>query len=179
MLPSSTPDKHKRLSGLLGVKLDDEMFLEGEVNIISARECSNLCYYLSLIKLNPLGSDVRIKGLNKSLELLGRTALFAKRNNVTCANDKGRNVYLLTVKTEVAVCYKLTSFLTAACKTDSVNNVIETSFKKRKKVFTRYALSLISLLEIALELTFENTVVSLSLLLFAELSETEVLPSVP
>ena len=36
----------------------------------------------------------------------------------------------------MTVSYELTSFLTAIRKTDSVNNVVETSFKKVEEVFT-------------------------------------------
>ena len=161
---------HIRLSGLvLGIKLDDEVLLEGEVYVVSLRESCDLSDYLSLIKLDPLRSDVRIEGLDECLELFRRTALFTKSNYVTCTNDERRNVYLLTVETEVTVSYELTSFLTAVCKTDSVDNVIETSFKKVEEVFTCNAFGLFCLLEVTLELVLENAVVSLCLLLFAEL----------
>ena len=159
----------KRLSGLLGIKLDDEVLLEGEVNVVPLRKGSDLSHYLSLIKLDPLGSDVRIKGLDERLELLGRTALLTKSDNVTCTNDEGRNVYLLTVKTEVTVSYELTSFLTAVCKTDSVDNVVETSLKEAEEVLTCNAFGLLCLLEVTLELVLENAVVSLCLLLLAKL----------
>jgi hypothetical protein len=112
---------------------------------------------------------VRIEGLDECLELFRRTALFTESDHVTCTNDERRNIYLLAVDAEVTVSYELTSFLTAVCKTDSVNYVIETSFKERKKVFTCNAFGLFCLLEVTLKLVLKNAVISLSLLLFTKL----------
>jgi len=69
----------------------------------------------------------------------------------------------------MTVSNKLTGFLTAVCKSDSVNHVVKAALKKAEKVFTGNALGFVCLFKVALELTLKNPVVSLCLLLLAEL----------
>ena len=53
---------------LLGIKLDNKMLFEREVNIISCGKRSNLCDNLSFVKLYPFRSNARIKSFYEILE---------------------------------------------------------------------------------------------------------------
>ena len=100
--------------GLLGIELDDKLLFEFEVDIVSCRKLSNLSYCVLSIKLKPLGSGHGSETLDESLDLCAFLAGFLYGDNVTCLNEDRGDVNLLTVKSEVSVKNKLTSFLSDA-----------------------------------------------------------------
>ena len=69
----------------------------------------------------------------------------------------------------MSVKYELTGFLTALRHSHSVHHVIESSFKKDKKILAGYSFSTVCLDKVRFELRLLKSVVSLSLLLFTEL----------
>ena len=158
---------HCRL--LLGVKFDDELFFEREVDVFSLGKSYNLCGKISCVSLEPLRNYCCFHLFCESLELFGTLALFLQRNNVALLADDGRNVNLLAVESEVCVTNELTSFLTAGCETHSVYDIVESEFEKCEEVFTCYAFLIIGDFVVVKELLFLNTVVTTSCLLFSEL----------
>ena len=69
----------------------------------------------------------------------------------------------------MAVQNQLAGFLAALSHAHSVNHVVKTALQKDQEVFTGHALHLCGSVKIASELLFQNAVISLCLLLFAEL----------
>ena len=59
---------------LLGIKFDDKLFVEVEIDIVTSRKCYYLCGSCFLVYLKPLGEGCLLKSLDKTLDLLGGTA---------------------------------------------------------------------------------------------------------
>ena len=101
---------------LLGIELDDKLFLEVEVYVFSLGECYDLSNKICLVNLDPLGAGLCLECLSESLALLRLSEVLSYCDNVTGTNEDGRNVCLLTVDGEVTVKNQLTSFLVGCCK---------------------------------------------------------------
>ena len=65
--------------------------------------------------------------------------------------------------------HELTSFCTGGCKAHTVNHVVKTALEEQQQVGTGVAAHRFGVLEITAELTLEQTVNTLDLLLFAKL----------
>ena len=59
-----------RVSGLLGVQLDDETLFNGQINIFSGGNCDNFADHVVCVKLKPLGNYMVCVGLKVHLEAL-------------------------------------------------------------------------------------------------------------
>jgi len=153
---------------LLGVKLDDELLVEVEINVISCGDSDNLCTCSLYVYVKPLGSVIGCHCLHKALDLFRSAALVLECYYIANLENDGGDVCLLTVECEVCVTNELSSFLTAAGKTHSVYYVIETTLEKREKVLTCDAFLLICCYVVLLELLLLYTVVAACSLLLSE-----------
>ena len=82
---------------LLGVQLDDEVFGDLEVDIVSCRHCQNLTGEGVLVAVKPLrGGDKSIVFL-QLLETIVGAALLADGDDVAGLDEVGRDVHALAV----------------------------------------------------------------------------------
>ncbi len=154
---------------LLGVQLDDEVLLDGKVDILFKGNSNDLRAEGIRIVLKPLGSLAEGVGLDIVLYLIEALARILERYRHAGFNEERGDIDLAAVNGEMAVKDKLSCLGSGHSKAQSVNDVVKSAFEDGEKVLTGLALSLGGQLEIASELALEKAVISFCLLLFSEL----------
>ena len=151
------------LSLLFGVKLDDVVLFDVKVDFGTIRQFVNDNAHVLRISCHPDGLGTCRVSIDCCLELLN--VCVADLDLISCFAEIGRNVNDLAVDCEMTMCDKLTCFCTRVCKTCAIDDVIKSALEESEKIVAGYAVLLKSHLIIFVELAFENTVVSLGLLL--------------
>ena len=105
-----------RVSLLLGVQLDDEALLDGEVDVIACGHCDDLCDHVVCVVLKPLGCGTGAVCLNIGLDLIKTAAALFQSNDHAGLYLIAGDVDLAAVYGEVAVADHLTCFGAAHCK---------------------------------------------------------------
>ena len=83
---------------LLGVQLDDEVFLNGHINVLAGRHLGDGALQGILVTLQPLGDgDQRGILAGQALEGHGGAAALADLDDIANANQIGGDVHLLAV----------------------------------------------------------------------------------
>ena len=153
---------------LLGVQLDDQLFIDGLRNLFADGHRSQLADVLSAIPLEP--GALRGSGSKAVLDNLEALGTLADTYDVTRADLCGRHVANLTVEGDVAVRYQLTCSSTRRSDTEAINEVVDAGFKQEDEVLAGAALHPVCLCIEVAELTLEKAVGVLHLLLLSQLN---------
>ena len=154
---------------LLGVKLDDEVLGDLEIDIVSGGQHGDFALQGVLIAIQPLGSGDELVGFLQHLEAGGGAALLANSDDVANAHQVGGDVDALAVDGVVAVVDQLTSLAAGGGKAQTVHNVIQTALNEAQQDLAGVAAHALGLLIVHSELLFQNAVNELDLLLLSEL----------
>ena len=157
------------MSVLLRVQLDDEVLLDGEVDVITSRNTDDLCDLVVCIVLKPLGCGTRAVCLNICLDLFKTTAALFKGNNHAGLYLIAGDVDLAAVNGKMTVADHLASLRAAHCEAETVNDIVQAALENAQQILAGLALAALCHLVVAAELALENTVVSLCLLLLTKL----------
>ena len=138
------------------------------VDIFSGRKSQYLSFKFFSIEFNPLYKAGSFRFFNSG-EITVVLLAFLNADNVAGFNKVGGTVYSSAVYLELCVGNKLSCLQTSRCQAHSVNNVVQSSFKKDEHVFTRYTLHAFCHVVVVTELLFAYVIDELCSLLFAEL----------
>ena len=158
----------KRMA-LLGVKLDDEGLFDIEIDVLPVRQRQDRGLEVIPVHFQPLGSRTGAVGFHDHFKLITVAAFVVNRDHIAGFYAEGGNVHPLTVNRKVTMGYQLSRFGTAGGKAQTIHYIVQTAFQQTKQVFTGHALLAVSQLKIMTELTFQNAVVALGLLLGTQL----------
>ena len=155
---------------LLGVQLNDEVLLNGNINFFAGGKANHGALEAVLIALHPGGDQEHGSVLtHQALEDLGRAAALRDLDHIAGLDEVGRNVDLLAVDGEVRMADELTGLTAGHRKAHAVNNVIQTALDRDEQVVTGLAGGGSGGLIVTAELLFEDTIDELDLLLFSKL----------
>ena len=115
-----------------------------------------------------VGVSQQVLSLVEPFHLLGT---LADIDDVVLGDLVGRHVDVLAVHGEVTVGHQLASLAAGACQTSAVDDVVQAGLEQDDQVVTGLARAAVRLLVVAAELTLENTVGVLSLLLLLQLEQ--------
>ena len=87
-----------------------------------------------------------------------RLGFFANANNLSRLNSVRRNVYYFTVNNNMLVANQLTSSSTCRSNTQTINYIVQTTFKQLKKYLTGNTLRCSSLFKQIAELFLQYTI---------------------
>ena len=97
-----------------------------------------------------------------------RLRFFTNTYQLTRFYRERRNVYNLTIYSNVLVTYKLTSSSTSRCNTQTEHYVVQTTFKALQQDFTSNTVQTCCFLKHVTELFLQHTVSIFSFLLFSQ-----------
>jgi hypothetical protein len=153
---------------LTGVKFNNELNVYTVIKIIRLRKASDCANHLLTIDCEPvLKRYCLCKVESAKTELLGR-CLLSYCDNVTWLTLVRSDVCLHTVHCDVTVVNKLTCCGTCVTETETVANVVETSFKKANECVTCDTALAYCLCVVCTELLLENTELETKLLLLTK-----------
>src|SRR5512140_426532 len=157
------------LAALLGVQLDDQLFADGDRDVLALRQRDDLPLELCGVELEPRGDPAALRGLDRGGDERVRAALVLDGHDRALRHDHARDVDLAAVHAHVPVPDELAGLRARAREAEPVHDVVETALEQREQVLARDAPHALGLLEREAELALENPVEALDLLLLAEL----------
>src|SRR5436309_4730654 len=156
-------------SFLLGVKLDDQGFLDGRVDLRALRQLARLAAEPVVVGLQPRRHRGGEIGCVPD-DLLGGAAL-AHGDDVVGLDLVARDVHPPAVDLEVAVADELPGLRARGGEAKPVYDVVEPGLEHPQQLLARHARALGRLLVIGAELLLEQAVVAAGLLLLAQLQQ--------
>src|SRR4051812_23603816 len=157
------------LGALLGVELDDQLFLHRRVDLGALRPLQHLAGQALVVGLQPRGDGGGEVG-RVANHLLGRgTGL--EHDHVVGLRAVARDVHAATVDQEVAVPHELARLGARRSETKSVNDIVEPGLEHAQQVLAGDATLPRRLRVVAAELGLEQAVEAASLLLLAQLQQ--------
>ena len=139
---------------LLRVELDDELFANVQVDLITLRKCKHAALKFLDVNFKPsrnLNSLIANEGALNNEHIL---SLGSYRNEIARTHTVRWNVYTVTIYIDVAMANLLTSLCARLCKTKAINNVIQARLQDAEKVLTGNAGLAVSHIIIMTELLF-------------------------
>ncbi len=154
---------------LTSIQLDDQLFLHGQVDLLTCRHGADLGRQRRRVELQPLRHASTLH-LFKCVQDCGRLlAGLPHRNDVTRLDRERRDVHLPAVDREVSVPHQLAGLRARRRKAKAIRNVIQATLEQLQQRLTGDAARPLRLLEVAAELILEHAVDALHLLLLAQL----------
>ena len=141
---------------LLGVELNDELFVEIHWNVFAGWVARDHSLQLRRCHLDPLGKPAfrgSIERLNDSSDF---PALLDNLDNIPFSDQVGWYVDPSAVDGEVPVADELAGLVSRTSEAHSVDNVIETPLEQHEQIFTRDTAGTVSKGEEAPKLVFKT-----------------------
>src|SRR6478735_10860456 len=154
---------------LLGVVLDDELLLDGQVDLRPNRKLVHQDAHARRDRLEPRGNDALAVGLASHDERGHLERLLAHVDDVVGRHLVQRDVDLLAVHLEVTVHDELTRVAAGPGEAGAVHHVVETALEELQQVVTGLAGTTRCLDVVVVELALEDAVGEASLLLLLQL----------
>ena len=154
---------------LLGIELDDELFVHGRVDVGALRLLQNLAGETVVVGLQPR-CDGRHEVGGVADHLRGRRSR-RDGDDVVRAHLIARDVHASAVHLEVAVAYELAGLRARCGKAQAVDDVVQPRLEEAQELLARDARAAGRLLVVVAELLLEQAVVPARLLLLAQLEE--------
>ena len=158
-----------RVSLLLGIQLDDEVFLDRQINVIARGDGHDLANHAVGVVIQPLRRRTGSVGFDVGLDLVETLAGVLECNNHARLDQEAGDVDFAAIHGEVAVRHELARLGAAHRKAETVDDVVQTGLEDREQVLARDALTLLRHGEVAAELLLEHAVIAADLLLLAQL----------
>src|SRR5262245_5775000 len=157
------------VTSLLGVQLDDELLLDGEIDVVPARHGEDLALHARGVDFQPLGHAAALDRVHRLLDqrVLGGTR--GQLDDVVLLHLVGGNVELVAVHLHVAVAHQLARLGARAAEAKAVGNVVEPALELGQQLLAHHALLLRGAVEGERELVLQHAVQPLDLLLLAQL----------
>ncbi len=158
-----------RVLKLLAIKLDDKLFVDRAVDIVASRQTADADSHLCPILRNPGGPAAPGRSLPGPFDMGVLATCVLDADCFTSADLVRRDIYFSLVHQDVSVIDKLTSLSPRGRETSAIDGIIQTALEEEQQVLTRDPLHARCPLEIITELSFEDEIDALDLLLFAKL----------
>src|SRR3954447_2566294 len=159
----------KESSFLLRVELDDELFLDGRVDLRALRLLQHLAGEAVVIGLQPRRDGRHEVG--RIPDRLLRRGVLRDGDDVVRANLVARDVHATAVDLEVAVAHELAGLRAGRGEAEAVHDVVEPRLEHPQQLLAGDARAPRRLLVVRAELLLEQAVVAARLLLLAQLEE--------
>lgn len=167
-------NRKKRVS-VLSVELDDELFGQHGVDLLTHRELVDEDLQRAGHDLHPGRHGPVAVGLPRQLEREHLAALVPDVDDVVLRHAVARHVDALAVDQEVAVAHELTGGAAGPGQAGPVDHVVEPSFQDLQQVLTGLAGAPRGFLVVAAELLLHDAVGEPRLLLLLELEQVLLL----
>src|SRR5665647_909196 len=167
--PVESSPRDSCCSGLLGVELDDELFLHRCVDLVALGSAQDLAGEVVVVDQQPR-CDRRSK-VGSGANGFGRLAAGPHGDDVVGTDLIRRDVDLAAVDTEVRVAHQLPCLATRSAKAETVHDVVEPHLEEAQQVLAGDALLAARHLVVVMKLLLEHLVVASCLLLLAQLEE--------
>src|SRR5262249_49867708 len=156
--------------GLLRVQLDDQLLLDGQLDVVAFRQLDDGPGEALRREVEPSRHAARPGRFHRGLDLLVRAALLLDRDDVALAERVRRDRDLPAVHGAVAVPDELPGLGPRGRESERVHDVVETPLELLEEVRAGDALAPLRPGEGQPELTLEKAVDPLDLLLLPELN---------
>src|SRR5664279_264769 len=154
---------------LLGVELDDQLLLDGRVDLDTLGEAQDLAGEIVVVGKQPARDRRREVGRIAN-DRLG-AGVRADVHEVVRADVERGDVHAPAVDVEVAVADELARLGARGCEAEAVDDVVEPRLEHSEQVLARDARLAAGLVVVVGELLLEHAVVALGLLLLAQLQQ--------
>ena len=139
------------------------------VDIVTGGHSNDLAFEGIGSLLDPLRAGVLTVLLDESLELLGSTGLLAYSDYFAGLNLVRGNVHTTAVYSEVTMCHQLTGFAAGIGIAHTEHYIVQTTLQLLQQHLTGVALLALGSGVVSAELTLEDTIDELNLLLLSQL----------
>lgn len=154
---------------LLGVKLDDQLFLHGHRQLFTSRQTLYDAFQLGLFKFEPLGNPTPDDSFQGFIDILNIFALLVDHDFVTDFDHVGWDIHPCTVDDKMIVADKMSALITGIAKTKTIYDVVQASFQHHQQIRTGNPFLAVRFFKKQMELLFGKPVNALDLLLFTQL----------
>jgi hypothetical protein len=146
------------------------LFVNVLTYVFAARESDDASAHIVCgCDLQPAGSTSPRSGLKCALDVDIRAAPLVYCNFIADLDLEAGDVDFAAIDLYVAVTDKLARLRSAGSIAEAIDDIVETAFKQREKIFARHALHTHGALEVEPELALQHAVYTFYLLLFAQL----------
>src|SRR5690554_294789 len=114
---------------LAGIKLDDEMFLDGNVDLFSCRQVFDPGYPRFCIQFQPFRDILTIIGFKNTLNMRGFHCFFSYLDDFARFYLVGRDIDFFAVNLEKAVSYHLTRFPARRGQLQSIDYIVQSGLE--------------------------------------------------
>src|SRR5579872_956966 len=117
-------------ASLPAVEFDDELLVNGRVDLLAARKLCHLRRSVAVVPFEPLGwttaaRDFQVRRKDRRFE-----AALADGHDVAGFHDDRRNVDDPSIQTKVPVRHELTRLRATRCKVEAIDDVVETALEQ-------------------------------------------------
>src|SRR5690606_32091170 len=160
---------HSRASELLGVELDDQLFIDIRRDVRASGQRGDLALEVVLVELEPCRPRAAVDLAERIDDLLDLAAAFGDLDHVTRPHEVAGDVDLLAVDAEVAVERELAALRVRRAEAEAERDVVQATLEQAQQVLAGHALHARSTMVVAAELLLEQPVHALDLLLLTQL----------
>src|SRR5215217_2838925 len=156
---------------LLGVELNDELLLNGDLDLLAHRQLVDQDPHAVGDDVHPAGDEPLAERLAGDDERRHLQRLLPHVDHVVLGDLERRDVDLLAVDQEMAVVHQLAGVAAGPGEAGAVHHVVQPALQQLQQVVTGLAGTPRGLVVVADELLLENAVREACLLLLAELEQ--------
>src|ERR1700722_5297615 len=157
-------------TGLLRVELDDQLLLNGLVDVLTKWRVEDCDREAGIAGLEP-GGGLALQGVHVAAHQEVAPGGLTEDDGLPCAHPVARNVDALAVDQHVAVAYELAGPAAAGAPAGPEDDVVEAELQVAQQVLTGDATLAVGLLVHVAELLLQDPVDAARLLLLAQLGQ--------
>src|SRR5882762_10271025 len=159
----------KNVLVLLAIKLDDQLFIDWDVNLAAFRNLRQAALVGVAVDVHPRRRRLMAVEFLGHLQARHLATAFAHGNFLSHADLEGRNVHLASVDGDVPVTHELPGLPAGHGKTHAVDDVVQAPFELLQEHLAGDTPGLRSLFEVVAELAFLHEEHALGFLFFTQL----------
>ena len=155
-------------SWLAGVKFDDELFVDDRIDFLACGNADDATAEIGFINEEPIGNGDDLGEFDSALSEACGFVVGLDGYNIPRLEVHGRDVGLASINGNMTMADHLTCTTKCLGETHFLNDIVEAGFKELEEDFTSHTTTTAGDLEIAAELTLQNSILVTELLLFGQ-----------
>ncbi len=163
-------EHYLRANKLLGIELNDKLFLHRHGQIIADRQVLDNAFHFVLLEIQPLGDASPDNSLYRITNRLHFLAFFPNTDNIADGKQIGGDIHLFSVDQKMIVPNKMSALTSRVSKPQAIDHIIQTSFQKYEQIGTRNPFLTICFNENQMKLLLGKAIHTLDLLLLSQLN---------